>query len=481
MLSGGDVTVAKLFVNNNTGNIGLVGYWDVVAFDEFAGRNKRPSNKLVDIMKNYMANKSFSRGRDVLNAEASMVFVGNTDRSVAYMLRHSDLFEALPERYHDSAFLDRLHYYLPGWEIAKLRNEMFSTGYGFVVDYLAEALRYLRDKDFSSIAKTQLSFSNEMTSRDRDGVTDRGRPRRERHGVVTVLVLDGERRRSLVRRRRPRDERRVRRRDVPRVGEVEPDHVGRRGRPGHLRGRQRLADQGVGHPGRVHVPVRRRDGRGRHVRGGRFLGVPGDQAACVVVGRRHRSGRVHLVERAVLECRDQAAGPEHGRRDLAGRVRPLDRRAVEVGSLLGVAVDHLVAGVREAFRLRLVGIDQDVAIIGLSQAFQGSVWLATYKGNDQGSFSVFVEVLQPDNGKVPLAGAEIVDPDDNDLDGIHKQHDPFEFSAENGMALAAGEKIVLDFVADYAREFGVGAEIEGRMRVADVGASTTVSEQTDAE
>jgi len=185
LLSGGDVTVAKLFVNNNTGNIGLVGYWDVVAFDEFAGREKRPSNKLVDIMKNYMANKSFSRGRDVLNAEASMVFVGNTDRSVAYMLRHSDLFEALPDRYHDSAFLDRLHYYLPGWEIAKLRNEMFSTGYGFVVDYLAEALRYLRDEDFSSIVKTKLSFSNEMTSRDRDGVT------KTFSGLVKLIYPEG--------------------------------------------------------------------------------------------------------------------------------------------------------------------------------------------------------------------------------------------------------------------------------------------------
>jgi ATP-dependent Lon protease len=185
LLSGGDVTVAKLFVNNSTGNIGLVGYWDVVAFDEFAGRNKKPSKNIVDIMKNYMANKSFSRGKDVIGAEASMVFVGNTDRSVAHMLRHSDLFDALPKMYHDSAFLDRLHYYLPGWEIAKLRNEMFSTGYGFVVDYLAEALRYLRKEDYSAVVKKQLSFSSEMTSRDRDGVT------KTFSGLVKIIYPDG--------------------------------------------------------------------------------------------------------------------------------------------------------------------------------------------------------------------------------------------------------------------------------------------------
>ncbi|MEX2411907.1 MAG: BREX system Lon protease-like protein BrxL [Candidatus Paceibacterota bacterium] len=186
LISGGDVTVAKLFVNNNTGNIGLVGYWDVVAFDEFAGRQKKPSKSLVDIMKNYMANKTFSRGKDVLGAEASMVFVGNTDRSVAYMLRHSDLFDALPTMYHDSAFLDRLHYYLPGWEIAKLRNEMFSTGYGFVVDYLAEALRHLKKEDFSTILKKELTFSNELTSRDRDGVT------KTFSGLVKLIYPNGD-------------------------------------------------------------------------------------------------------------------------------------------------------------------------------------------------------------------------------------------------------------------------------------------------
>ena len=134
LISGGEVTVPKLFVNNANGKIGLVGYWDVVAFDEFAGKNKRVDKALVDIMKNYMANKSFSRGVETLGAEASMVFVGNTQHNVPYMLKHSDLFDELPPNYHDSAFLDRIHCYIPGWEVDIIRAEMFSSSYGFVVD-----------------------------------------------------------------------------------------------------------------------------------------------------------------------------------------------------------------------------------------------------------------------------------------------------------------------------------------------------------
>ena len=130
LISGGEVTVPKLFVNNSSGKIGLVGYWDVVAFDEFAGQQKRVDKALVDIMKNYMANKSFSRGVETLGAEASTVFVGNTKHTVPYMLMHSDLFEELPEKYYDSAFIDRLHTYVPGWEIDAIRGEMFSSGMG---------------------------------------------------------------------------------------------------------------------------------------------------------------------------------------------------------------------------------------------------------------------------------------------------------------------------------------------------------------
>jgi ATP-dependent Lon protease len=151
LISGGEVTVAKLFVNNASGRIGLVGYWDVLAFDEFAGKGKRVDKALVDILKNYMANKSFSRGIETLGAEASMTFVGNTQHTVPYMLRHADLFDDLPEQYHDSAFLDRLHFYVPGWEVDIIRGEMFSDGYGFVVDYLAEILRNLRNHDYCII------------------------------------------------------------------------------------------------------------------------------------------------------------------------------------------------------------------------------------------------------------------------------------------------------------------------------------------
>ena len=170
LISGGEVTVPKLFVNNASGKIGLVGYWDVVAFDEFAGRQKKVDKALVDIMKNYMANKSFSRGVETLGAEASMVFVGNTQHTVPYMLRHSDLFEELPEKYYDSAFIDRLHTYLPGWEVEVIRGEMFSAGYGFVVDYLAEILRHMRNDDFSNRYKELFTLSAAISTRDRDGV-----------------------------------------------------------------------------------------------------------------------------------------------------------------------------------------------------------------------------------------------------------------------------------------------------------------------
>ncbi|PEN09425.1 BREX system Lon protease-like protein BrxL [Longimonas halophila] len=169
LISGGDVTKAKLFVNNNTGDIGLVGYWDVVGFDEFAGQDKRVSRGLVDIMKNYMANRSFSRGRDTMSAEASMAFIGNTDRSVPYMIKHSNLFEPLPKGYYDPAFIDRLHFYVPGWEVDKLRNEMFTDGYGLIVDYLAEALHTLRGEDFSLMAREHFELDASLTKRDRDG------------------------------------------------------------------------------------------------------------------------------------------------------------------------------------------------------------------------------------------------------------------------------------------------------------------------
>lgn len=186
LISGGEVTVPKLFVNNSNGRIGLVGYWDVVAFDEFAGKKKRTDKALVDIMKNYMANKSFSRGVETLGAEASMVFVGNTSHNVPYMLKHSDLFDELPDSYHDSAYLDRLHFYIPGWEVDTIRGEMFSDGYGFVVDYIAEVLKSMRNTDYSDRYQPHFTLGSDISTRDRDGI------HKTFSGLMKILYPHGE-------------------------------------------------------------------------------------------------------------------------------------------------------------------------------------------------------------------------------------------------------------------------------------------------
>jgi len=186
LISGGEVTVPKLFVNNANGRIGLVGYWDVVAFDEFAGKKKRTDKALVDIMKNYMANKSFSRGVETLGAEASMVFVGNTSHTVPYMLKNSDLFDELPEAYHDPAYLDRLHCYIPGWEVDIIRGEMFSDGYGFVVDYIAEVLKSMRSQDYSDRYRQYFTLSPDISTRDRDGI------HKTFSGLMKILYPAGE-------------------------------------------------------------------------------------------------------------------------------------------------------------------------------------------------------------------------------------------------------------------------------------------------
>ncbi|MGD0611549.1 MAG: BREX system Lon protease-like protein BrxL [Anaerolineales bacterium] len=186
LISGGEVTVPKLFVNNTTGRIGLVGYWDIVAFDEFAGKKKTANKALVDILKNYMANKTFSRGIETLGAEASMAFVGNTTHDLEYMLRHTNLFDDLPTQYYDSAFLDRLHFYIPGWEVEIIRGEMFSRGYGFVVDYLAEILRKLRSYDFSQKYLENFELSDDISTRDRDGIT------KSLSGLIKILFPAGE-------------------------------------------------------------------------------------------------------------------------------------------------------------------------------------------------------------------------------------------------------------------------------------------------
>ena len=186
LISGGEVTVPKLFVNNSTGRIGLVGYWDAVAFDEFAGKKKNVDKKLVDILKNYMANKSFSRGIETLGAEASLAFVGNTTHTLPYMLKHTDLFTDLPEEYYDSAFLDRLHFYIPGWEVDIIRGEMFSSGYGFVVDFLAEILRAFRNYDYSQKYTQYFNLFSDISTRDRDGIN------KTFSGLMKILFPEGE-------------------------------------------------------------------------------------------------------------------------------------------------------------------------------------------------------------------------------------------------------------------------------------------------
>ena len=167
LISGGEVTLAKLFVNNSTNKIGLVGYWDVVAFDEFAGRDKQVDKTLIDVMKNYLANRSFSRGTEQLTADASIVFVGNTSKSVSYMLKHENLFMDLPDKYQDSAFIDRLHFYIPGWEVAIIRNEMFTGAFGFIVDYLAQVLKLQRAMDHSDAYRKLFDLDTTLSTRDK--------------------------------------------------------------------------------------------------------------------------------------------------------------------------------------------------------------------------------------------------------------------------------------------------------------------------
>ena len=169
LISGSEVTAPKLFVSNSNGKIGLVGYWDCICFDEFAGKDKKVDKTLVDIMKNFMANRTFSRGVEQLSAEASMVFMGNTQKSVAYMLKHTHFYEPLPDKYIDSAFLDRIHAFNPGWEVQPVRHDLFTSSYGFVVDYIAEVLKHLRTEDYTSLYKKNFEISSEVSTRDQTG------------------------------------------------------------------------------------------------------------------------------------------------------------------------------------------------------------------------------------------------------------------------------------------------------------------------
>lgn len=186
LISGAEVSVAKLFVNNSSAKIGLVGYWDCICFDEFAGKDKKVDKSLVDIMKNYMANRSFSRGIEQLTAEASMVFMGNTKKSVAYMLKHTHFFEQLPDKYIDSAFLDRLHAFSPGWEVPIVRSELFTDGYGFIVDYIAEILKHQRTEDFTGAYKEHFEIVSEVSTRDQTGFE------KTFSGLMKIIHPDGK-------------------------------------------------------------------------------------------------------------------------------------------------------------------------------------------------------------------------------------------------------------------------------------------------
>ena len=166
LVSGGQTTVANLFYNMSSKQIGLVGMWDTVAFDEVAGINFKDKDG-IQIMKDYMASGSFARGREEKNASASMVFVGNINQSVESLIKTSHLFEPFPDAMSsDSAFFDRIHYYLPGWEIPKMRPEFFTNDYGFITDYLSEFLREMRKRNFSDSIDKYFKLGNNLNQRD---------------------------------------------------------------------------------------------------------------------------------------------------------------------------------------------------------------------------------------------------------------------------------------------------------------------------
>lgn len=185
LISGGKTTVANLFYNMSTRKVGLVGMWDVVAFDEVAGINFSDKTA-VQILKDYMESGSFSRGREEIVAEASMVFVGNINQPVEVLTRTSTLFHPLPDDLQDMAFIDRLHFYLPGWEMPKLQPEFFTDHYGFVVDYLAEALRELRRRNYTDVFDRYFSLGSHLNTRDARAV------RRAVSGLVKILHPSGE-------------------------------------------------------------------------------------------------------------------------------------------------------------------------------------------------------------------------------------------------------------------------------------------------
>jgi ATP-dependent Lon protease len=184
LISGGKVTVAQLFVHLGTGRVGLLGHWDVVAFDEVAALELSDST-VIQMLKDYMESGSFARGRDEIPAEASTVFVGNTSAATEELLRTAHLFADLPNAMIDTAFLDRLHFYLPGWETPKLDRRLFTDHYGFVSDYFAEALRQLRKRSFATALDEEYSLGADLSARDEKAV------RKTVSGLLKILHPHG--------------------------------------------------------------------------------------------------------------------------------------------------------------------------------------------------------------------------------------------------------------------------------------------------
>ena len=186
LVSGGQTTVANLFYNMSQKKVGLVGMWDCVAFDEVAGIHFKDKDG-IQIMKDYMASGSFARGKEEKNANASMVFVGNINQSVEVILKTSHLFEPFPpEMANDSAFFDRMHYYLPGWEIPKMRPELITDEYGFITDYLSEFFREMRKRTYSDVIDKYFKLGNNLNQRDVIAV------RKTVSGLVKLIYPNGE-------------------------------------------------------------------------------------------------------------------------------------------------------------------------------------------------------------------------------------------------------------------------------------------------
>ena len=186
LVSGGQTTVANLFYNMGRKTVGLVGLWDCVAFDEVAGIRFKDKDG-IQIMKDYMASGSFARGKEEKAASASMVFVGNINQSVDVLLKTSSLFDPFPpEMGTDTAFLDRMHCYLPGWEIPKFRPEHFTNGYGFISDYLAEFIRELRKEQYGDAIDRYFRLGKNLNQRDTIAV------RRMVDGYLKLVYPDGE-------------------------------------------------------------------------------------------------------------------------------------------------------------------------------------------------------------------------------------------------------------------------------------------------